>query len=48
MEVDFSNILGFIYLKPRIIKKEIEEEDIIIALKGFTLNKALGSKKIIN
>ena len=48
IEADLSNILGFIYLEPRTIKKEVEEEDIIIALKGLTPNKALGLKKITN
>ena len=48
IEADFSNILGFIYLEPQNAKKEIEKEDIIIALKGLTLNKALGPKKITN
>ena len=48
IEADLSNILGFIYLEPRNIKKEIEKEDIIMALKGLTPNKALGLKKIIN
>jgi len=36
------------YPEPRIIKKEVEEEDIITALKGLTPNKALGPKKITN
>jgi len=40
--------LDFIYLEPQIIKEEVKEEDIIAALKGLTLNKALGLKKIIN
>ena len=48
VEADFSNIPGFTYLKPQTAKKEVEEEDIIIALKGLTLNKALGLKKITN
>jgi len=48
VEADLSNILGFIYLKPRTIKKEVEKEDIIIALKGLAPNKALGLKKITN
>ena len=48
VEVDFSNILSFIYLEPQTVKKEVEKEDIIIALKGFALNKALGLKKITN
>ena len=48
IEVDLSNILGFIYLEPRTIKKEVKEEDIITALKGLTPNKALGLKKITN
>ena len=48
IEADLSNILGFIYLEPRTIKKEIEEEDIITALKGLAPNKALGLKKITN
>ena len=48
IEADLSNILGFIYLEPRTIKKEVKEEDIITALKGLTPNKALGLKKITN
>ena len=48
VEVDFSNILGFIYPEPQTAKKEVKEEDIIIALKGLALNKALGLKKITN
>ena len=48
IEADLSNILGFTYLEPRTIKKEVEEEDIIIALKGLAPNKALGLKKITN
>jgi len=46
--VDLSNILGVIYPEPRIVKEVVKEEDIIIALKGLTPNKALGLKKIIN
>ena len=48
VEVDLSNILGFIYSEPRTAKKEVEEEDIITALKGLASNKALGPKKITN
>ena len=48
VEVDLNNIPGFIYLEPRTAKKEVKKEDIIIALKGLTLNKALGPKKITN
>ena len=48
VEVDFSNILSFIYLEPQTAKKKVEEEDIIIALKGLALNKALSLKKITN
>ena len=48
VEADLSDILGFIYLEPQTIKKEVEEEDIIIALKGLAPNKALGPKKITN
>ena len=48
VKADLSNILGFIYLEPRTIKKEVKEEDIIIALKGLAPDKALGLKKIIN
>ena len=48
VEVDFSNILGFTYLKPQTVKKEVKEEDIIVALKGLALNKALSLKKITN
>jgi len=48
IEADLSNILGSIYLKPRIIKKVVKEKDIIIALKGLAPNKALGLKKITN
>ena len=48
IEADLSNILGFIYLEPQTIKKEVEEEDIITALKGLAPNKALGLKKITN
>jgi len=29
-------------------KKEVEEEDVITALKGLAFNKALGPKKITN
>ena len=46
--MDFSNILGFIYPEPQTAKKEVEEEDIIIALKGLALDKALSLKKITN
>ena len=48
VEVDFSNILEFIYLEPRTAKKKVEKEDIITALKGLALNKALSPKKITN
>ena len=48
IEVDLSNILGFIYLEPRTIKEEVKVEDIIIAIKGLALDKALGLKKITN
>ena len=48
IEVDFSNILGFIYLEPWTTKKKVKEENIIIALKGFAFNKALNPKKITN
>ena len=48
VEADFSDILGFIYPEPQTAKKEVEEEDIIMALKGLTLDKALGPKKITN
>ena len=48
VEVDFSNILGFTYLEPQTVKKKIEEENIIMALKGLVLDKALGLKKITN
>ena len=48
IEADFSNIPGFIYPEPQTMGKEVEGEDIIIALKGFTLDKALGLKKITN
>ena len=45
---DFSNILGFTYPEPQTAKKEVKEEDIIIALKGLAPNKALSLKKITN
>ena len=45
VEVDFNNILGFIYLKLQTVKKEIEKKNIIIVLKGLTPNKALDLKK---
>jgi hypothetical protein len=48
VEADLSDILGSIYLEPRIIKEKVEEEDIITALKGLAPNKALGLKKITN
>ena len=48
VEADLSDILGSIYPEPRTIKKEVDEEDIIIALKGLAPNKALGLKKITN
>ena len=48
VEADLSNILGFIYLEPQTIKKEIKEKDIIIVLKGLALDKALSLKKITN
>ena len=48
IEVDFSDIPGFTYPEPQTVKKEIKEEDIIIALKGFALNKALSLKKTTN
>ena len=48
VEADFSDIPGFIYPEPQTAKKEVEEEDIIMALKGLALDKALGLKKITN
>ena len=48
VEADLSDILSFIYLEPQTAKKEIEEKDIIIALKGLTLDKAPNLKKITN
>ena len=48
VEADLSDIPGFIYPEPQTAKKEVEEEDIIIALKGLALDKALGLKKITN
>ena len=48
VEADLSDIPGFIYPEPQTMGKEVEGEDIIIALKGFTLDKALGLKKITN
>ena len=48
IKVDFSDILGFIYPEPQTAKKEVKEEDIIIALKELIFNKALGLKKITN
>ena len=48
VETDFSNIPGFIYLEPQNAKKEVEEKDIIMALKGLAPDKAPGPKKIIN
>ena len=48
VEADLSDIPGFTYPEPQTVKKEIKEEDIIIALKGFALNKALSLKKITN
>ena len=48
IKVDFSDILGFIYPEPQTAKKEVKEEDIIMALKGLAPNKALGLKKITN
>ena len=48
IKADLSNIPGFIYPEPRTIKKEVDEEDIITALKGLAPNKALGLKKITN
>jgi hypothetical protein len=48
VEADLSDIPGFTYLEPRTIKKEVEEEDIITALKGLAPDKALGLKKITN
>jgi len=47
-EADLSDILGSTYPEPQTTKKEVEEEDIIIALKGLAPNKALGLKKITN
>jgi len=48
VEADLNNILEYIYPEPRTAKEKVEEEDIIAALKGLALNKALGLKKIIN
>ena len=48
VEVDLSNILSFIYPEPQTTKKKVEKEDIIIALKGLALDKALSLKKITN
>ena len=48
VEADPSDILGFTYPEPQTAKKEVEEEDIIIALKGLALDKALSLKKITN
>jgi len=48
IKAGLSNIPEFIYLEPQIIKKKIKEEDIIAALKGLILNKALSLKNIIN
>ena len=48
IEADLSNIPSFTYLEPRTTKKEVDEEDIITALKGLAPNKAPGPKKITN
>jgi len=48
VEADLNNILDFIYLELWITKKEVEEENIIAALKGLAFNKALSLKKITN
>ena len=48
VEADFSDIPGFTYPEPQTAKKEVKEEDIIIALKGFALDKALSPKKTTN
>jgi len=48
VETDFSDIPGFIYPELQNAKKEVEEKDIIIALKGLAPDKALGPKKITN
>jgi hypothetical protein len=48
IEADLSDIPGFTYPEPRTAKKEVEEEDIITALKGLAPNKAPGPKKITN
>ena len=48
IEADLSNIPGFIYPEPQTTKKEVDKENIIIALKGLAPNKALGLKKITN
>ena len=48
IEADLSNIPGFIYPEPQTAKKEVEKEDIIMALKGLTLDKAPSLKKITN
>ena len=48
VEADLSNIPEFIYPEPRTAKKEVEEKDIIAALKGLAPNKAPGPKKITN
>jgi len=48
VKADLSNILGFAYLEPRIVKEVVKEEDIITALKGLAPDKALGLKKITN
>jgi len=48
VEVDFSNIPGFIYPKLQTTKTEVKEEDIITVLKGLAPDKALSPKKITN
>ena len=47
VEVDFSDILGFIYPEPQTTKTKVEEEDIITTLKRLASNKALSLKKIL-
>jgi len=48
IKVDFSDISSFTYPKPQTVKKEVNEEDIIVILKGLAPDKAPNPKKIIN
>ena len=45
---DLNNIPRFNYLEPQTAKQEVEENNILAALKGLAPDKAPGPKKITN